>query len=83
MKSLLATSIMVPMWQSPVVALLLLVALVFITDLLNRYLENKKITCATTDFSVWSYRDVQLVAIANNIRGNQKKAVLIEGLNSI
>lgn len=30
-----------------------------------------KITCVSTDFTAWNYRDIQLLAIANDIRGNQ------------
>ena len=42
-----------------------------------------KITCIDLDFSDWSYRDIQLFAIANGIRGNQKKVKLIQLLQEI
>ncbi len=42
-----------------------------------------KITCVSLDFSNWSYRDIQLFAIANGIRGNQKKVRLIQLLQEV
>ena len=42
-----------------------------------------KITCVPLDFSNWSYRDIQLFAIANGIRGNQKKVKLIQLLQEV
>ncbi|MEM8720995.1 MAG: hypothetical protein AAGE84_17140 [Cyanobacteria bacterium P01_G01_bin.39] len=42
-----------------------------------------KITCINLDFSDWSYRDIQLFAIANGIRGNQKKVKLIQLLQEV
>ena len=42
-----------------------------------------KITCVPLDFSDWSYRDIQLFAIANGIRGNQKKVKLIQLLQEV
>ena len=83
MKTLTIGTLLTSMWQSPVIALLILIALVFIADLLNQYIESKKIICTTTDFSKWSYRDIQLFAIANGIRGNQKKVKLIKLLQEV
>ena len=42
-----------------------------------------KITCVPLDFSNWNYRDIQLFAIANGIRGNQKKVRLIQLLQEV
>ena len=42
-----------------------------------------KITCVSIDFTGWSYRDIQLFAIANDIRGNQKKVRLIQLLQEV
>ncbi|MEM8830542.1 MAG: hypothetical protein AAGE96_14465 [Cyanobacteria bacterium P01_G01_bin.19] len=42
-----------------------------------------KITCMPLDFSDWNYRDIQLFAIANGIRGNQKKVKLIKLLQEV
>ena len=42
-----------------------------------------KIICVSTDFTAWSYRDIQLLAIANGIRSNQKKVRLIQLLQEV
>ena len=83
MKTLTLGTLLTSMWQSPVIALLILIALVFIAHFYIQYLESKKITCAVIDFTAWSYRDIQLFAIANGIRGNQKKVRLIELLQGV
>ena len=83
MKTLTLGTLITGMYQSPVIALLITIALVFIADLLNQYIESKKIICSTTDFTSWSYRDIQLLAIANGIRGNQKKVRLIQLLQEV
>ena len=83
MKSLLASFILIPAWNYPTYFLLIAIALVFIADLLNQYMESKKIICTVTDFTNWSYRDIQLLAIANGIRGNQKKVRLIQLLQKV
>ena len=83
MKTLTLGTLLTSMWQSPVIALLILIALVFITDLLNQYLENKKITCLDIDWNAYSYRDIQVYAKANNIRANQKKQTLINLLQGV
>ena len=83
MKTLTIGTLLTSMWQSPVIALLIAISLVFIADLLNQYLESKKITCVVIDFTAWSYRDIQLFAIANGIRGNQKKVRLIGLLQEV
>ena len=83
MKTLTLGTLLTSMWQSPVIALLIIVALVFITDLLNQYLENKKITCLDIDWDIYSYREIQVYAKANNIRANQKKQTLINSLQGV
>ena len=83
MKTLTLGTLLTSMWQSPVIALLIIVALVFITDLLNQYLENKKIICLDTNFSDWSYKDLQVFAKANGIKANKKRAILINQLQKV
>lgn len=83
MKTFAITSTLTAMWTSPVIALLILIGLVFLADLLNRYLENKKIICLDTKFTDWSYRDIQAYAKANHIRANQKKQTLINLLKGV
>ena len=83
MKTLTLSILVVGMYQSPVVALLIGIALVFIADILNQYIENKKIICLNLDLTAWGYRDIQLFAIANGIRGNQKKVKLIQLLQEV
>lgn len=83
MKTLTLGTLLTSVWQSPVIALLILVALVFIADLLNQYLESKKITCVSTDWNAYSYKDIQAYAKANNIRANQKKQTLINSLQGV
>jgi len=78
MKTLTLSTLITAMYQSPVIALLIAITLVLIADLLNQYIESKKINCLIIDFSNWSYRDIQLLAIANGIRGNQKQVKLIQ-----
>lgn len=83
MKTLTLGTLLTSMWQSPVIALLIAIALVFIADLLNQCLESKKITCASIDFSEWSYRDIQVFAKANGIKANSKRTLLINSLQTI
>ena len=91
MTSLLATTSLIPAtsatveaaWNYPTYFLLIAIALVLIADLFNQYIESKKIICLVTDFTNWSYRDIQLLAIANGIRGNQKKVRLIQLLQEV
>ena len=83
MKTLTLSTLIAAMYQSPVIALLIAVALLLMADLLNQYIESKKITCLDIDFTAWSYRDIQLFAIANGIRGNQKKVRLIQLLQEV
>ena len=83
MKTLTLGTLLTSMWQSPVIALLILVALVFIADLLNQYLENKKIICLDTNFAGWSYRELQAYAKLHGIKANQKKQTLINSLQGV
>ena len=50
MKSLLANTILIPVWNYPTYFLLIAIALVFIADLYNQYIASRKIICTTTDF---------------------------------
>ena len=83
MKTLTIGTILTSMWQSPVIALLILVALVFITDLLNQYIESKKIICLDTNFSDWSYKELQAYAKLHGIKANKKRATLINQLQGV
>ena len=83
MKTLTLGTLLTSMWQSPVVALLLLVALVFIADLLNQHIESKKIICLDINYSDWSYRDLQVFAKANGIKANNKRTTLINQLQGV
>ena len=83
MKTLTLGTLLTSMWQSPVVALLLLVTVVFIADLLNQYIESKKIICLDLNFSNWSYKDIQVFAKANGIKANKKRATLISQLQGV
>lgn len=83
MKSLLASTILIPAWNYPTYFLLNAIALVFIADLYNQHIESRKIICTPADLTTWSYRDIQLLAIANGIKANQKKVKLIELLREV
>lgn len=82
-KTFAITSTLTAMWSSPVVALLFLVALVFLIDLFNRYLENKKITCVSIDWNAYSYKDIQAYAKLHGIKANEKRATLINQLQGV
>ena len=82
-KTFAITSTITALWQSPVIALLILVALVFITDLLNQYIESKKIICLDTNFADWSYRELQAYAKLHGIKANKKRATLINQLQGV
>ena len=82
-KTFAITSTLTAMYSSPVIALLTLVALVFFADLLNRYLESKKISYISIDWDAYSYRDIQLLAKANGIKANSKRELLINSLQTI
>ena len=92
MKTLTLGTILTSMWSSPVIALLILIALVFIADLLNRYLEScstnrlvssKKITCVATDWNAYSYRDIQAYAKLHGIKANKKRTTLTNQLQGV
>lgn len=83
MKTLTLGTLLTSMWQSPCIALLILIALVFIADLLNQYLENKKITCISTDWNAYSYRDIQAYAKLHGIKANKKRTTLINQLQGV
>lgn len=83
MKSLLASTILIPAWNYPTYFLLVAIALVFIADLLNQYIESKKIICLDIDYSDWSYRDLQAYAKLHGIKANNKRATLINQLQGV
>ena len=83
MKTLTLFTLLTSMWQSPVIALLIIVALVLIADLLNQYIESKKIICLDMNFSDWSYKDLQAYAKLHGIKANSKRALLINQLQAL
>lgn len=82
-KTLTLATVITSMWQSPLIALLILISLVFLVDLYRQYAESKKITCSPPDLSTWNYRSLQSYAKANNIRANQKRSKLIALLQEV
>ena len=72
-KTLTLGTLLTSMWQSPVIALLLMVALVFLIDLLNRYWEPRKITCVPVDWDSWVYNDLSTLARLHNIKSTSRK----------
>lgn len=83
MTKLITLTVLYSFWTSPVVALFIAIGLLFLADLLNQYLENKKITCVSIDWDAYSYRDIQLLAKSHSIRANQKKQTLINLLQGV
>ena len=85
MKILTLGTLLTSMWTSPVIALLILIALVFIADLLNRYLESKKIVCEPMpNLNSWSYQDINTMARLHKLKpSNRKKQTLINLLHNL
>ena len=83
MKSLLATTILIPAWNYPTYFLIISICLVFLIDLFTRYKKSKQIVCVSTNWDIYSYREIQVYAKANNIRANQKKQTLINSLQGV
>ena len=83
MKSLLASTILIPAWNYPTYFLIISICLVFLMDLYNQYKKSKQIICVATDWNAYSYREIQVYAKANNIRANQKKQALINSLQAV
>ncbi|MEM8722453.1 MAG: Ish1 domain-containing protein [Cyanobacteria bacterium P01_G01_bin.39] len=82
-KTITLGTLLTGMYNSPLVTLLIAIALVFLLDLYNRYLESKRIVCVTTDFSTWSYRSLQSYAKLHGIKANTKRATLINQLQGV
>lgn len=70
-------------YQSPVVALLILMTLVFLADLYNQYIESRKIVCVAPDFSTWDYRSLQSYAKSHGIKANSKRHIIISRLQEV
>jgi hypothetical protein len=85
MKALTLGTVITSMWQSPLIALLILIFFVFAVDLYNRYLESKKILCAPMpEFTTWSYADINTMARLHNLKpANRKKLTLIQLLQQV
>ena len=85
MKTLTLGTVITSMWQSPLIALLILISFVFAVDLYNRYLDSKKITCAPMpDLTTWSYADVNTLARLHKLKpANRKKSTLIQLLQEV
>ena len=73
------------MWQSPLIALLILISLVFLADLYRQYAESQKIMCAPMpDLTTWSYADVNTLARLHKLKpANRKKLSLIQLLQEV
>ena len=82
MKTLILGTVITSMWQSPLIALLILISLVFLADLYCQYIESKKITCAPMpDLTTWSYADINTLARLHKLKpANRKKVTLINSL---
>ena len=80
MKTLTISTLITAMYQSPVIALLIAIALLLMADLLNQYIESKKISCLVTDFSTWDYRSLQSIAKLHGIKANSKRHIIISKL---
>lgn len=85
MKTLTLGTVITSMWQSPLIALLILISVVFAVDLYNRYLESKKILCVPMpNLTTWSYADVNTLARLHKLKpANRKKLTLIQLLQEV
>ena len=83
MKTLTLATVITSMWQSPLIALLILISFVFAVDLYNRYLESKKITCVSINWSDWTYKDLQIQCKTLSIKANSKRYILINKLKEV
>ena len=82
-KTITLGTLLTGMYNSPLVTLLIAIALVFLLDLYNRYLESKRIVCVAPDFSTWDYRSLQSYAKLHGIKANTKRAILINQLQEV
>jgi hypothetical protein len=83
MKTILASTIFIPVYQYPTYFLIVAIALVFVVDLLKRYQDSRQITCDSVDWNAYSYRDIQAYAKSHGIKANQKKQTLISLLQEV
>lgn len=85
MKILTLGTVITSMWQSPLIALLILISLIFLLDIYRQYTESKKITCAPIpEFTTWSYADVNTMARLHKLKpANRKKLTLIQLLQEV
>lgn len=72
-KTITFGTLLTEMYNSPLVTLLVAIAIVFLLDLYNRYLESKRIVCVAPDFSTWDYRSLQSIAKLHGIRADTLK----------
>ena len=84
-KTLTLGTVITSMWQSPLIALLILISLVFLADLYSQYIESKKIMCAPMpDLTTWSYADINTLARLHKLKpANRKKLTLIQLLQEV
>lgn len=82
-KTLTLGTLLTGMYNSPLVTLLIEIALVFLLDLYNRYLESKRIVCVAPDFSTWDYRSLQSYAKSHGIKANSERHIIISKLQEV
>lgn len=78
-------TVITSMWQSPLVALLILISLIFLIDIYRQYTESQKILCVPMpDLTIWSYADINTMARLHNLKpANRKKLTLIQLLQEV
>lgn len=83
MKTLLASTILIPAWNYPTYFLIISICLVFLIDTYNQYKKSKQIICVAIDWNAYSYSDIQAYAKLHGIKANQNKQTLINSLQTI
>lgn len=82
-KTLTLGTLLTGMYSSPLVTLLIAIAIVFLLDLYNRYLESTRIVCVVPNLSTWSYRSLQSIAKSHGIKANSKRHIIISKLQEV
>ena len=82
-KTITFGTLLTGMYNSPLVTLSIAIALIFLLDLYNRYLESKKIICIAPNFSTWDYRSLQSIAKLHGIKANSKRHIIISKLQEV
>ena len=82
-KTITLGTLLTGMYNSPLVTLLIAIALVFLLDLYNSYLERKRMVCVAPDFSTWDYRSLKSIAKSHGIKANSKRHIIISKLQEV